>query len=85
MRETESVEEMPKRIDRRIRKMLAVALLLSASMLSNAQSKVASQSLPDSPTPVEHSIEDLNYLGGDAAMPPFSDSLIDVQIGRAHV
>jgi porin len=81
MRKTESVEEIPKRIDRRIRKMLAAALLLSSGISSNAQSKDASQSLPDSPTPVERSIEDLNYLGGDAAMPPFSDSLIDVHSG----
>jgi porin len=27
------------------------------------------------------SIEDLNYLGGDAAMPPFSDSIIDLDAG----
>jgi len=27
------------------------------------------------------SIEDLNYLGGDAAMPPFSDSVIDLDAG----
>jgi porin len=47
-------------------------------MLSNAQGNTASQGIPDSPKPAERSIEGLNYLGGDAAMPPFSDSIIDV-------
>jgi porin len=61
--------------------MLTVALMLCAGILSNAQSKDANQGLPDSPTPAERSIEDLNYLGGDAAMPPFSDSVIDVDSG----
>ena len=72
---------MQKRNDRRIRRMLATALLLCAGLWSNAQSKEASLDLPDSPTPGEHSIEDLNYLGGEAAMPPFSDSFIDVDSG----
>ena len=62
-------------------RMIAAALLLCAGILSNAQSNDASQGLPDSPTPAERSIEDLNYLGGDAAMPPFSDSVIDVDSG----
>ena len=61
--------------------MLTVALMLCAGILSSAQSKDASQGLPDSPTPAERSIEDLNYLGGDAAMPPFSYSVIDVDSG----
>jgi len=52
--------------------------LLSAGLSGNAQSLDVNQGLPDSPTPAKRSIEDLNYLGGDAAMPPFSDSLIDV-------
>jgi len=72
---------MQERNDRRIRRILTTALLLSASILSNAQTGNASQSLPDSPTPAERSIEDLNYLGGDAAMPPFSDSVIAVDSG----
>jgi len=54
------------------------ALLLCANMMSNAQNNEASQSIPDAPTPAERTIEDLNYLGGDAAMPPFSDSVIDI-------
>jgi porin len=61
--------------------MLTAALLLCAGILSNAQSNGAPQGLPDSPIPVGRSIEDLNYLGGDAAMPPFSDSVIDVDSG----
>jgi porin len=61
--------------------MLTTALLLCVGLFSNAQSNDSSQGLPDSPTPAERSIEDLNYLGGDAAMPPFSDSVIDVDSG----
>ena len=72
---------MQKRSDRRIRRMLTTALLLCVGLFSNAQSNDSSQGLPDSPTPAERSIEDLNYLGGDAAMPPFSDSVIDVDSG----
>jgi porin len=37
--------------------------------------------MPDAPQPAARSIEDLNYLGGDAVMPPFSDSNIDVNSG----
>src|SRR5487761_2674148 len=72
---------MQKGNDRRIRRMLATAVLLCAGLWSSAQSKEATLDLPDSPTPVGHSIEDLNYLGGEAAMPPFSDSFIDVDSG----
>src|SRR5450631_4359029 len=77
-RKTEGAGEMPTGRDRRIRRMVIGALLLCAWMLSNAQSNDASLSLPDAPKPAERSIEDLNYLGGDAAMPPFSDSVIDI-------
>jgi porin len=69
---------MQKRNGPRIRRILTAALLLSAGLSGNAQSLDVNQGLPDSPTPAKRSIEDLNYLGGDAAMPPFSDSLIDV-------
>jgi hypothetical protein len=64
--------------------MLTTALLLCAGILSSAQSNEANQGLPDPPTPAERSIEDLNYLGGDAAMPPFSDSVIDVDSEFRH-
>ncbi len=60
---------------------LAIVLLLCAGMVSSAQSKPANQGLPDSPEPGARSIEDLNYRGGDAAMPPFADSVIDVHSG----
>jgi porin len=72
---------MQEKNDRRIRRALATALVLCAGILSNAQSQNASQGLPDTPTPAQRSIEDLNYLGGDAAMPPFSDSVIDIDSG----
>jgi porin len=58
--------------------MLAAALMVCGGILSTAQSNNANAVLPDSPKPVVRSIEDLNYLGGDAAMPPFSDSIIDI-------
>ncbi len=63
--------------------MLTAALMLCGGLMSTAQSNEANPVLPDSPKPGEHpvaerSIEDLNYLGGDAAMPPFSDSIIDI-------
>jgi len=72
---------MEKTNGRKVRRMLASALLLCAHLFGNAQSNDTRQGLPDSPTPAEHSIEDLNYLGGDAAMPPFSDSVIDIDSG----
>ncbi len=65
--------------DRRIARMVCAALLFCTGVLSNAQTNDASLSLPDQPKPAEHSIEELNYLGGDAAMPPFSDSVIDIE------
>jgi porin len=63
--------------------MLTAALMLCGGLMSTAQSNEANPALPDSPKAGEHpvaerSIEDLNYLGGDAAMPPFSDSIIDI-------
>ncbi len=72
---------MRKRNDRRIVRMLTIGLLLCVCILSNAQSNDASQGPRDATAPVERSIEGLNYLGGDAAMPPFSDSVIDVDSG----
>ena len=58
--------------------MLIVAVLLCTGIVSRAQDSNPTQAIPETPVPAEHSIEDLNYLGGDAAMPPFSDSVIDV-------
>ena len=45
------------------------------------------QDTPDAPSPAApshneaRSVEDLNYLGGDVAMPPFADSIIDINSG----
>ena len=72
---------MHKGMDRKAGGMLIAGLLLCGGLLTNAQNNDAGQGLPDSPTPAARSIEDLNYLGGDAAMPPFSDSVIDVDSG----
>jgi porin len=58
--------------------MLTAALMICGALVSTAQSNDPNQVLPESPKPVVRSIEDLNYLGGDAAMPPFSDSVIDI-------
>lgn len=42
-----------------------------------AQAEVTTEQTPQAPVATQQSIEELNYLGGEAAMPPFSDSLID--------
>ena len=47
----------------------------------HAQSKPEAQNPPDAPQPADRSIEDLNYVGGDTVMPPFSESLIDMHSG----
>jgi porin len=57
---------------------LVAGLLLCAAARSNAQTSDASRGTPDAPLPTQISIEGLNYLGGEAAMPPFSDSLIAI-------
>src|SRR5436190_17567896 len=54
----------------------ASLLALTAVTVGNAQATKDVQNLPEAPP--AHSIEDLNYLGGDAAMPSFSDSIISV-------
>jgi porin len=72
---------MQNRKDRRIRKICTAAFWLCAGILGSAQSNDGGKGLPDSPSPAARSIEDLNYLGGDAAMPPFSDSVIDINSG----
>ncbi len=64
---------------RRISALLPAALLLCAGASIHAASLPARQNLPDTPAPAQRSIEDLNYQSADAAMPPFSDSLIDEQ------
>jgi porin len=61
-----------------VRKSLILAVfLLLASAMGNAQS---AEDAPKTVAPAasESSIEDLNWRGGDAAMPPFTDSSVDV-------
>jgi porin len=47
----------------------------------HARPQSGAQNPPDAPQPVGRSIEELNYVGGETVMPPFSDSLIDVRSG----
>ncbi len=65
---------------------LVAVMLICTGIFSPAQGKDAGQGLPDSPAPAEQShaersIEVLNYLGGEAAMPEFTDSLVDINSG----
>ena len=53
---------------------IAAALLLGAAAFVSAQTD---PDLPATPEPALLAMESLNYLGGDAAMPSFSDSAID--------
>jgi len=72
----------------RMRSALIAGLWLCAALGCQGQSNDAGQTKQD-PAPVRpsisrdagRSIEDLNYVGGEAAMPPFSDSLIDIDSG----
>jgi porin len=57
-------------------RIVAAVLAICAGTAVRAQNKDVRPGLPEPPKPVERSIEDLNFLGGDAAMPPFSDSII---------
>jgi len=69
---------MSKKKGRATQIILGASLALLVSLNSGAQTTEGTQSQPEVPTAPARSIEDLNYLGGDAAMPPFSDSIIDV-------
>lgn len=69
---------MQKAHDRSLGRIFTAALFLGAGILMNAQTKDSTPDLPESPNRLEHSIEDLNYVGGDAAMPPFADSIVDL-------
>jgi porin len=68
---------MREKFDPTIRGILTAASVLSVGIAGHAQGNETSLSLPE-PPPAARSIEDLNYLGGDAAFPPFSDNLIPV-------
>jgi porin len=47
-------------------------------MRPHAQSKPEAQNPTDATQPAGRSIEDLNYVGGDTVMPPFTESLVDM-------
>lgn len=57
---------------------MVAAFFCGVVICSRAQSGDENQTPPDRPAPEARSIEDLNYLGGAAALPLFSDSIIDV-------
>ena len=63
---------------RTARAALFALVALCTGIPSPAQNKDAAPGLPEPVKPASRSIEDLNFLGGDAAMPPFSDSIIDI-------
>jgi porin len=56
----------------------AAFMLLFAVVSARGQATKEAGNVPEAPAPATTSIEALNYLGGDAAMPPFSDSAIGV-------
>lgn len=55
--------------------LLALALFATGPACGQASGTIDGRSSPQSP---EHSIEDLNLVGAETAMPPFSDSPIDI-------
>src|SRR5215469_7380085 len=54
-------------------------LLLCAGVSAKAQTSTDVQALPGAPSVPADSIEHLNYLAGDAEMPPFADSIIPIE------
>jgi porin len=60
-----------------VRAILTGTLVFCAGMNSGAQAR-ENREPGQAPPAAQRSIEDLNYLGGEAAMPPFSDSVIDL-------
>jgi porin len=62
----------------RIRVQLAAFMMLFAGVSAKARVTQDTGSIPETPVPATTSIEALNYVGGDTAMPPFSDSAIAV-------
>ncbi len=61
-----------------VRAIFIGALVLCIAAETGGQSGDAKEQEPPSPAAAPRSIEGLNYVGGEAAMPTFSDSLIDV-------
>jgi len=65
-----------------VRKTLLIAMLLVlAGTWVPAQTTTDLPPNPEAPPASETSLEDLNFRGGDAAMPPFADSVVDVNSG----
>ena len=59
-----------------------MALFLgSTGTFSLAQNTPGTAAVPDSPRDVGRSIEDLNLIGAETVMPPFSESPIDLKSG----
>jgi porin len=56
-------------------------LLVLAGTWVPAQTTTDLPPNPEAPPASETSLEDLNFRGGDAAMPPFADSVVDVNSG----
>jgi porin len=57
---------------------LAGLVAILAATNGRAQATKDAANIPEAPAPSASSIEALNYIGGDTAMPPFSDSAIAV-------
>src|SRR5215469_16934315 len=57
---------------------LCLVLMLCAAVSAKAQTPIDVQEAPPAGGVPANSIESLNYLAGDAEMPPFSDSIIPV-------
>jgi len=57
---------------------LAALIVFFPGLVGRAQAGEEAALVPEAPAPSTRSIEDLNYLGGDAVMPPLSDSNIDI-------
>lgn len=63
---------------RKQRLQAGVLLLLLTAVTAAAQMPEGKNASPIAPAPL-HSVEELNYIGGDASMPPMADSLIPAQ------
>ncbi len=58
--------------------LLAASLVLFSGINSRALVSGNGPTPPTAPQPSTHSLEDLNYVGGDAEVPSLADSIIDV-------
>lgn len=53
-----------------------ILLFLAATGNATAQASANPPNLPVAPAPAHHSLDDLNYLGGDAEVPALADAVI---------